>query len=74
MFPGLKYGREYLRGVVMKMDSHIINYCFICKNHKPEENSGMDIYCGKEKIMVNNYVAQKCSANKYFERLNEIKS
>ena len=50
----------------MKMDSHILRFCLTCKNHRPEEASGMDVYCGKEKMMVNNYVAQKCYANKCF--------
>jgi hypothetical protein len=50
----------------MKMDTHIINFCLTCKNHMPENNSGMDVYCGKEKMMVNNYVAQKCYAKKLF--------
>jgi hypothetical protein len=50
----------------MKMDSHILNFCLTCKNHIPENNSGMDVYCGKEKMMVNNYVAQKCYAKKWF--------
>jgi len=51
----------------MKMDSHIFNYCLTCKNHRPEEASGMDVFCGKEKMMVNNYVSQKCYANKWFK-------
>lgn len=50
----------------MKMDTHILNFCLICKNHMPENNSGMDVYCGKEEMMVNNYVAQKCYAKKLF--------
>ena len=54
----------------MKMDTHIFNFCLICKYHDPIKNSGMDIYCSKEKTIVNNYVAQKCCAKKWFETTN----
>ncbi len=55
----------------MKMDTHILNFCLICKNHNPENNSGMDIYCGKEKMMVNEYVTQKCYLKKWFELIKK---
>ena len=58
----------------MKMDTHIFNRCLVCKNHNPDKNSGMDIYCEKEKMMVNNYVVQKCTTKKYFEATNERKT
>lgn len=51
----------------MKMDTHIFHYCLTCKNHDPDKASGMDLYCAKEKMMINNYLAQKCTANKYYE-------
>jgi hypothetical protein len=51
------------------MDSHIFNYCLTCKNHNDKNDSGMDIFCDKEKIMVNNYVSQKCYQNKWFKEI-----
>ena len=50
----------------MMSDGYILNYCLVCKHHNPDKNSGMDIFCDKEKMMVNNYVAQKCYAKKWF--------
>lgn len=55
----------------MRMDSYIFKYCLICKNHQPENNSGMDIFCGKQGMHVNNYAAQKCYAQKYFIQASE---
>ena len=53
----------------MKMDSHIFNYCLICKNHNVDKGHGMDVYCDKEKMLVNNYLSQKCYQKKYFEQI-----
>jgi hypothetical protein len=50
----------------MLLEGHILNYCLICKYHKPEENSGMDIYCSKEKMFVTPHVVRICTAKKYF--------
>lgn len=50
----------------MMSDGYILNYCLVCKHHNPDKNSGMDIFCDKEKTFVFNYQAQKCRRLKWF--------
>ena len=50
----------------MMSDGYILNYCFVCKHHNPDKNSGMDIFCDKENSFVFNYQAQKCRKLKWF--------
>lgn len=57
----------------MYSDNYILKYCFICKHHNPDKNSGMDIYCEKEKTFVHNFQAHKCMRLKSFTLINEDK-
>lgn len=57
----------------MYSDNYILRYCFICKHHNPDKNSGMDIYCEKEKTFVHNFQAHKCMRLKWFSQIDEGK-
>jgi hypothetical protein len=55
----------------MIITSYIYRYCLLCKHHEPDENSGMDVYCGKEKMLVRAYTIQKCRSKKYYVKRPE---
>lgn len=54
----------------MKMDTHIFNYCLRCKNFNPDETTEIQVYCNKQESWVENYHAQKCTANKMFKEVS----
>lgn len=52
----------------MRFESHIFRYCLTCKHFDPKKATEIQVFCEKQNgEPVNNYQAQKCTANKYFE-------
>lgn len=52
----------------MRLESHIFHRCLSCKQFDPTKATEIQVFCEKQNgEPVNNYQAQKCAANKYYE-------